>query len=157
MTHWWWTRKQNAPRLALSHRRRNGHWEDISYTPENHIYGEDNVVSTVDDLYKWDQTLYTDRLVSLPMLAMAFTPGHTKDGAEIRTDILSRRSSYGFGWFISSLGGEKDVEHSGGWAGYVTDIVRVPGRRVTAIVLTNSSNNEVPEIAEEMARIGLTW
>jgi hypothetical protein len=86
---------------------------------------------------------------------MAFTPGHTNDGKEIRTDLLARPNSHGFGWFISSLHGEKTVEHSGGWSGYATHILRVPGPRVTAIVLTNSSNGDVPDIAEQMAEIAM--
>jgi hypothetical protein len=53
------------------------------------------------------------------------------------------------------LHGEKTVEHSGGWSGYATHILRVPGRQVTAIVLTNSSNGDVPDIAEQMAEIAM--
>jgi CubicO group peptidase (beta-lactamase class C family) len=146
-------RNQKVPRLALGYEKRNGEWRDITYTPENHIYGEDDVVSTVNDLYKWDQALYTDRLVRSSTLEMAFTPGHTNDGKEIATHILKRPNSYGFGWFISSLDGDKDVEHSGGWSGYRTDILRVPARRVTAIVLTNSSNDEVTDIAEQIVEV----
>lgn len=117
-------RKQKVPRLALGYEKRNGQWQDISYTPENHVYGEDDVVSTVNDMYKWDQALYTELLVSRSTLEMAFTPGRTNDGKEIRTEILKRPNSYGFGWLISSLDGSKDIEHSGGWAGYVTDPAR---------------------------------
>jgi CubicO group peptidase (beta-lactamase class C family) len=144
-------RKQKVPRLALAYEKRNGQWRDITYTPENAIYGEDGIYSTINDLYKWDQALYTERLVGRSTLEMAFTPGHTNDGKEIVTDVFTHRSSYGFGWFISSLHGEKVVEHSGGWSGYATHILRVPSRRVTAIVLTNSSNDDVPDVAWEMA------
>jgi CubicO group peptidase (beta-lactamase class C family) len=146
-------RKQKVPRLALGYVWRNGHWQDITYSPENSIYGEDGIYSTVNDLYKWDQALYTERLVSHSMLEMAFTPGRANSGKQIATGILTRPSSYGFGWFISALHGEKDVEHSGGWSGYATHILRVPTWRVTAIVLTNSSNDSVPEIAQEMTEI----
>jgi CubicO group peptidase (beta-lactamase class C family) len=146
-------RKQKVPRLALGYANRNDRWQDITYTPENSIYGEDGIYSTVNDLYKWDQALYSDRLVSRSTLEMAFTPGRANDGKEILTDVFTHPSSYGFGWFISSLHGEKVVEHSGGWSGYATHILRVPGRRVTAIVLTNSSNDDVPDIAWEMAEI----
>ena len=150
-------RKQKVPRLALSYSNRSGHWEDITYSPENSIYGEDGIYSTINDLYKWDQALYTDRLVSRATLEMAFTPGLGNDGKQLTTDLLSRPSpsSYGFGWVISSLDGEKDVEHAGGWAGYVTYILRVPSRRVTAIVLTNASNEDVPDIATQMAEVAM--
>jgi CubicO group peptidase (beta-lactamase class C family) len=148
-------RKQRVPRLALAYAMRNGRWQDITYSPENPIYGEDGIYSTVNDLYKWDQALYTERLVSRAMLEVAFTAGLANDGKEIMTDILTRPSSYGFGWFISSLHGEKDVEHSGWWAGYNTYILRVPDRRVTAIVLTNSSNYDVSDITERMVEIAV--
>ena len=101
-------RKQKVPRLALGYAKRDGKWQDVTYSPENAVYGEDGIYSTINDLYKWDQALYTERLVSRSTLEMAFTPGHTNDGKEIRTDLLTRPSSYGFGWFISELHGEKD-------------------------------------------------
>lgn len=148
-------RKQKVPRLALGYAKRDGHWQDITYSPENSIYGEDGIYSTIHDLYKWDQALYTERLVSRSTLEMAFTPGRTNDGKEIMTGILTHPSAYGFGWFISSMQGEKVVEHSGGWSGYATHLLRVPSRGVTAIVLTNSSNDDVPDIAWEMAEIAL--
>lgn len=148
-------RKQKVPRLALAYERSADGWKDITYSPENSIYGEDGIYSTVNDLYKWDQALYTERLVSRATLEMAFTPGLNNERKEITTDILSRPSSYGFGWFISSLKGEKDVEHPGGWSGYVTYILRVPRRRLTAIVLSNSSNGDVPEIAQEMVEMAM--
>jgi len=149
-------RNQKVQQLALGYEKRNGQWQDVSYSPENNVYGEDGVFSTVNDLYKWDQALYTERLVGHSILEMAVTPGRTNDGKEIETDILKRGNlpnSYGFGWFISSLDGATDVEHSGGWAGYVSDILRVPSRRITAIVLSNSANMEVPKIAEQMVEI----
>jgi N-acyl-D-amino-acid deacylase len=46
--------------------------------------------SNVDDLLKWDQALYTEKLVRQSTLAEAFTPGQVKEGAP----------TYGFGWNI---------------------------------------------------------
>ena len=148
-------RKQKAPRLALAYQKRNGRWQDITYSPENSIYGEDGIYSTINDLYKWDQALYTDRLVNRATLEMAFTPGRNNEGQEIATSVFTHPTSYGFGWFISSMDGAKVVEHSGGWSGYATHILRVPERRVTAIVLTNSSNEDVPDIAWDMAEMAI--
>ena len=148
-------RKQKVPRLALGYAKRDGRWQDVTYSPENSVYGEDGIYSTVNDLYKWDQALYGDRLVSRAMLEMAFTPGRTRDGNEISADILSRPSSYGFGWSISSIRGEKTVEHSGGWSGYGTHILRLPARRMSAIVLMNSQNDDAPIIAQHMIEIAL--
>lgn len=146
-------RKQKVPRLALGYAKRDAKWQDITYSPENSVYGEDGIYRTLNDLYKWDQALYTERLVSRSTLELAFTPGRTNDGKEISTGLLTRPSSYGFGWIISSLHGDKSVEHSGGWSGYATHILRVPSRRITAIILTNASNDEVPDLAQQMIEI----
>ena len=42
------------------------------------IPGDGGIYSTVDDLFKWDQALYTDKLVRQSTLAEAFTPGRVK-------------------------------------------------------------------------------
>lgn len=146
-------RRQKVPRLATGYGKRNGQWQDITYTPENFIYGEDGIYSTVDDLYQWDQALYTERLVPRSTLEMAFTPGRSNDGKETDTyltGMLKRPTSYGFGWFITTLKGNKELEHGGFWSGYRSYIIRVPAQRTTAIVLMNSAYDPVRQIAQGM-------
>jgi len=146
-------RHQKMPRLATGYGKRNGKWQDIGYTPEDYVYGEDGIHGTIDDLYKWDQALYTERLVSRATLAMAFQPGHANDGKNtdtFMTGILKRPTSYGFGWFITPENGTLEVEHGGSWSGYRSYIVRIPPRRLTAIVLMNSADDLVGLIAHQM-------
>lgn len=149
-------RKHPGRRLALAYRKRNGRWEDISYSSENYEYGDGGVESTLTDLFKWDQALYTSKLVRRATLDLAFTPGHTSNGKVIETNFFGYPTSYGFGWFIGSENGAVVLEHGGEWSGYRTHIVRVPSRRVTAIVLTNSSNDDVAQIAHGMIGIAET-
>jgi CubicO group peptidase (beta-lactamase class C family) len=146
-------RKHSGPHLALAYRKRNGQWEDITYSPESYEYGDGGVESTGNDLFKWDQALYTGKLVRRSTLDLAFRPGRTSSGKIIETHFFEYPSAYGFGWFISSENGATVLEHGGEWSGYRTDIIRVPSRQVTAIVLTNSSNNDVGQIAHRMIEI----
>jgi N-acyl-D-amino-acid deacylase len=44
------------------------------------IVGDGNVYSTVEDLYKWDQALYTDKLVKQSTFKEAITPGKLLNG-----------------------------------------------------------------------------
>jgi len=67
---------------AVSYSRVGERYKDIDYTPLNLIYGDGNVNSTVEDLYKWDQALYTDRLLRAETLEQAFTPGKLNDGMD---------------------------------------------------------------------------
>jgi len=150
-------RRQKAPqRLALGYGKPKGRWQDMSYSPD-FTYGYRGVISTVNDLYKWDQVLYTERLVRRSMLELAFTPGRKNDDKEIietyMTDLLKRPFSYGFGWVISTFDGDKVVEHTGRSLGYSAYIMRVPSRRVTAILLSNFVNVDLLKIAPQMIEI----
>jgi N-acyl-D-amino-acid deacylase len=60
----------------------------MSTTPRSTLYGDVNVQSTVEELARWDQALYSERLVQAATLQQAFTPGKLRDGKSIE---------YGFG------------------------------------------------------------
>jgi CubicO group peptidase (beta-lactamase class C family) len=146
-------RKHSGRRLALAYRKRNGRWEDITYSPENYEYGDGGVESTGNDLFKWDQALNAGKLVRRATLDLAFTPGRTTNGKVVETHFFEHPSAYGFGWFVSSEHDTVVLEHGGDWSGYRTHIIRVPSRQATAIVLTNSSNNDVAKIAHRVIEI----
>ena len=143
-------RHQTVPHLATGYGKRNGRWQDIAYTPENYIYGEDGIYGTIDDLRRWDQALYSDKLVSRSAIQMMFQPGRTNDGKDsdtFMTALLKRPTSYGFGWFVTSFGETLEVEHGGFWSGYRSYIIRQPSRRLTVIVLMNSADDQIGPIA----------
>ena len=97
----------------------------------NHGQGEDGVYSTVGDLLKWDRILYMEKLVSKATLDEAFTPAVLNNGDT---------TDYGFGWFIQrSPSGKKMVTHSGGWAGFITYILRAIDEDKCVVTLTNNS------------------
>lgn len=103
------------------------------------IPGDGGIYSTVDDLFKWDQALYTEKLVSRSDLGQAFTPGKVRAGT----------STYGFGWNISRkylLFGDKYVWHQGNHAGFRAFIGRRLADRITVILLTNKGNSKRQDI-----------
>lgn len=93
------------------------------------IVGDGNVYSSVEDLLKWDQALYTEKLVRRETFAEALAAPKLNDGS---------KSSYGFGWNVDTPGSH--YSHSGGWAGFRTFIDRRVQTRQTFIVLDNSTN-----------------
>lgn len=95
------------------------------------IVGDGMVNSTTEDLLKWDRALYADELVNSKDKEFIFNPGKTKDGKE---------THYGFGWAVEkSEKYGKIVNHSGGWAGYITFIERQTDHDKTIIILQNNS------------------
>ncbi len=131
---------------AISYAPEGDKYTNIDYTPLNLIYGDGNVNTTIEDMYKWDQALYTEKLVKAATLKQAFTSGKLASGKEI---------GYGFGWGIGKYGDLETVSHSGGWAGFRTDIMRFPQQRFTVVVLSNFGAFRPASISKKVAAIYL--
>lgn len=104
--------------------------------------GPGRISSTAADLLKWDQALYSQKLVKQATLQEAFTPMKLNDGS---------LSNYGFGWSLridSALG--KIVSHSGDNPGYKTQIIRSIDKEKTIIVLNNNAHQNFSSIVKQL-------
>ena len=110
----------------------------------NGVYGDGGIISTVRDMFKWDQALYTEKLVSKATLDEAFSHGKLNDG---------KRIDYGFGWSIIPTDGGVMVAHGGGWLGYRVFIVRDIPARNTVIQLCNMPGISRGELVFAINRI----
>ena len=111
------------------------------------VLGDGGIYASVNDLYQWDQALYTTKLVSRKTLRAAFTPGKsTRHEADVQ---------YGFGWFISEYRGLRNIWHSGNTIGFSTRIERFPEKKFTVIILTNRNDARLAEIPRQIADLYL--
>jgi CubicO group peptidase (beta-lactamase class C family) len=97
------------------------------------------LVSTVDDLLRWDTGLTRGRLLRPEWLARMFEP------APLASDESSR---FGFGWSLTTYEGHHVAERSGDTAGFSSHVVRVPDANVYVAVLSNRDGR--PEVAARM-------
>lgn len=105
------------------------------------VLGDKGTYSNVEDLYKWDQALYADKLVTKETLEEAFKGS----GAKTR----KRGEDYGFGWRIKELkNGDAVVYHAGLWHGYNTYLLRNPKDHSAIIVLSNVANGSLKFLNE---------
>lgn len=101
------------------------------------VAGPYGISSNTGDMLKWDQALYTEKLVSKAEQALAYVPSKLNDGTDAKLSGLV----YGFGWLIlSEHYGTRRYMHSGGYPGYMTMICRYPDKNKTIILLTNIYN-----------------
>jgi CubicO group peptidase (beta-lactamase class C family) len=128
---------------ATSYRKENGRFIEVNYSPSNLVYGEDNIYTTLEDLYRWDQALENNKLVTAATFQAAITPGKLNDGSA---------TSYGFGWNIGERAGAAAQFHGGAWLGYRTAIMRIPARRLTIIVLSNFADFRPGEMADQILK-----
>jgi CubicO group peptidase (beta-lactamase class C family) len=93
-------------------------------------YSAGAMISTVNDLAKWDAALYGEKIIKQCSLDQMWTKVKLNDG-QVR--------DYGFGWSLSDHRGHKLIGHGGGIHGFTTDLARFVNDKLTIIVLTNSS------------------
>ena len=97
------------------------------------VVGDGGIYSTVADLYKWDQAMYSEKLVSKAMLAKAFTLDVLNDGV--------KTSAYGFGLQLKKKRGNTIVYSEGRWVGFYTHMRRNLGNKNMVLFLTNQDAN----------------
>lgn len=94
--------------------------------------GSGHLYSTSEDLFLWDQGLYTDQLLHRAELDRMFYP------SVCATDYPG--FGYGYGWFVGEFQGRPIVAGAGGGSTFTTLIIRYPQDQLTEIVLTNQGN-----------------
>jgi hypothetical protein len=105
----------------------------------------------LDDLFKWDQNFYHNRLGKKdPRLIdqMSITQ-RLNDGSQ---------NNYAFGQVLMDYRGWPEIEHGGGWFGYRSDMARFPLKELTVIELCNfysDKDSEVQDLTPQVADLFL--
>jgi CubicO group peptidase (beta-lactamase class C family) len=123
---------------AAGYARHAGETVNAAYMDMSVPYAAGALYSTTDDLLRWDQALYTDRLLPRASLDEMFTP---------------EKGGYGYGWMIAKRFDRQLIAHGGGIYGFASHIARFPVDRVTVIVLSNVEGASASQIANDLAAI----
>jgi len=109
------------------------HWRKAEDNYLDGALGDKGVYSSVNDLFKWDQGLYSGKIINSDTLALAFRPVGKP---------LKSLSNYGYGWRMFNYGPDemKILYHGGWWHGYRSLLVHIPADSTTIVVLKNRSS-----------------
>jgi len=107
-------------------------------------FGDKNIYSTPEDLLKWDQALYSNKLFTKETLEAAYTP-YSNEKPGIR--------NYGYGWRMNVYpDGKKVIYHNGWWHGNNAVFLRLIQDSATIIVLGNKYDRLIYK-SKDMAKI----
>lgn len=67
------------PQRAAGYRLQGNELRNAEYTPMTAPYSAGGLYSTAEDLYKWDQALYSDKVLPRAARALMFTPVQSTD------------------------------------------------------------------------------
>jgi len=101
-------------------------------------YAAGALTSTVEDLLRWDQALYTEKLLSRRSLDEMFTPS-----------IEDR----GYGWAVRKRFERQVIEHDGSVNGFYASLSRFTADHVAVIVLGNNGSLSTRTMADALSAI----
>jgi len=126
-----------VPRRAQGYTKGLGGFVNGRFSDIRSIYGAGSILSTVEDMYRYDQALYDDTLLGKKYRSLMITP---------KNYMASHKVFYGYGWEIDKLAlpGKKDsltvCFHDGGWIGFITRFARLVDDQHLIVLLNNTDN-----------------
>ena len=117
------------PKRATGYQQELGKVDNAPYLDMALPFAAGALYSTVEDLYRWDQALYTDRLLPPELKAKMFTPS---------------LEHYAYGWGIRKVpeiepgGGKTIISHEGGINGFNTLEQRLVDDHALIVLLNNT-------------------
>ena len=137
--------KDNA-NIAAAHAPIDGKVQQIPRYVFTYGNAAGGIFSNITDMSKWviaqlDSGKYNNgkRLFSEKVQAEMWTP-QTIIPVRSKGGYNTQFNSYGLGWFISDVKGYKQVSHTGGMPGMVTQVTLIPELDLGIIVLTNQQS-----------------
>jgi CubicO group peptidase (beta-lactamase class C family) len=138
-THFRDNHAQTIKNLARGYRqRRDESFEEAD--PNLDTVGCTNLMTTVEDLSRWDENFYSARGGGPTVVKQMTEPGKLSDGTQI---------IYGAGLFL----GPNAAEHSGGDARYGADMIRFPAQHLSVAVLCNLASIDVMGLTHRVGEI----
>lgn len=113
---------------AKGYKREGKTYYNSDYISMTLPHAAGSLLSTVEDLWKWNKALYGYKLVGKEWVEKAITPYILPNGES---------THYGFGLGIGTVQGSKSIEHSGGIPGFLTNAVYLPAEEVFIAAFSN--------------------
>ena len=132
------------PKRAAGYIKTADSYANAPYLDMSIPYAAGSLYSTVEDLYLWDQALYTDKLLTEQSKALMYKP------------FLN---DYAYGWVVTNASFKQNdqpvpvITHNGGINGFSTNIVRFPREKNLIVLLDNSNSEYIDRLSESIAKI----
>ena len=144
MAHTQW--RDNPNRLvanrAVAYRKvASGYETDM---PNEYVYGNGGLLTTTEDLIKWQAFYLQGKLGTASLLAKQTQTEPLTSGAT---------NEYGAGLFIRSVAGLANISHGGATAGYRAYLEVFPATGLSIALLSNTSHYDITSVATELRTV----
>ncbi|MBN1222328.1 MAG: serine hydrolase [Candidatus Aminicenantes bacterium] len=108
--------------------------------------GDGQVLTTVEDLFLWDQNFYNPKVGGEEFLDFLHTRGSLNSGKTL---------DYAMGLSHGEYRGLKTVSHGGAWGGFRAQLMRIPSLKFSVIVLSNLGSISPDKLAYKVTDLYL--
>jgi CubicO group peptidase (beta-lactamase class C family) len=117
--------------------------------------GATGLLTTVEDLAKWDENFYHPRIGGAQLLKLMLQVGVLNNGEPAGAGFATVGAVYASGLELSAYRGLRIVEHNGADAGYRADLIRFPDQHFSVACLCNRADAKPNQAVREVADIFL--
>jgi CubicO group peptidase (beta-lactamase class C family) len=123
---------------AKGYRKTTDGWKNAWYISMEGPYSAGAMISTIEDLYQWDNALFSNKIISAASFSKMTTPykGH-----------------YGYGLSIDSFQHHLEIGHGGGINGFSSFLGRFPADDVVVAGLSNEETTNTQGLVNALAAI----
>ena len=126
-----------ALRVKGYSRSENGAWRNAEYFSMEFPFSAGSLISTIQDLYNWENALLKSKIISKESLSQMTTP---------------YLNHYGYGLSIDTLEHHRRISHSGAIPGFTSYLSNFPNDNISIIILSNN-DSPVGAIADGLSSI----
>lgn len=126
--------------------QKRGEFSNAQYISLTLPYAAGSIMSTVDDMLKWQTAITKNVFVKQETIAKAFTNYTLNNGGKI---------NYGYGWSLNEINDVPTIEHGGAIPGYLSMGVFVPSKNVYVILFSNCGCQSPTNAAVEIAALAI--
>ena len=132
-----------VPNRATGYAQREGGGFEIAMSGFEQV-GDGSVMTTVEELARWDRNFYEGRVGGRALLDAMHVPARLTGG---------RTLDYASGLVVGEYRGLRTVRHGGSWAGYRAELLRFPEQRTSIAVLCNYSRSGPGRLSQRVADV----
>lgn len=103
-------------------------YENAGFLSMTQPYAAGSLMSTVEDMFRWNRALISGKVLSLESLELAWTNYTLNNGDHI---------NYGYGWMPGDVQGSAMIAHGGGINGFMTHEAYFPAEDLFVVLFLN--------------------
>jgi CubicO group peptidase (beta-lactamase class C family) len=136
--------KQVIPNLTKGYIIEQNDFVKSDYINLSLAYSAGAILSTTEDLLKWQNALLSNTLLKASSIKQAMTPTLLNSG---------KRVPYGYGFRFSKLGNSPVIAHTGSTKGFTSIALFLPKEKLYITALTNCNCKNVNNVAKQVAEL----